>query len=264
MKRMVFGFVMLTFALLACDQGNDAEINKEPSFNYHLYDEEGQPISKVSDESVDEIRIDESIALWGNRFYSERMQEMFEERSGRDLPDINQIHLYAEDVDDIDSDYAYLSFTLPTGSSFTPGEFTQPTIDTDDWLEMMERRSEMMQDQRGGRNLNSRSEGFATSMMGYHNSDLLSASYSESGFGRKAKAFLSLESSLTIDNVSEEYIEGEFRMLVAGISMEKLMKDSFPEIDELDIIRYEIVGSFTAEKGGFEELRHIRAPCLCR
>lgn len=254
MIRSVIFLLCSTFILLSCDRDDDTYQANEASFDFELLNENGESVSHVSNQSVDELEIDKSLAIWGNEFRPDFLSDRWQ----HDFPEPYQIFLHAEREENDEIGFISLNFSIPVGKELTPGEYQQVELNKERWLESLKRMWEMRQENAKGAQIQNNYQHPVLEHMHDIEPGNVTVNYFESGFGRSAtpRIYAAMSGSMTLDEVTDEFVKGEFSVEVSGISWDFLEKSDFPE--NITTTNYQIVGSFTAGKGDYEDLREIR------
>lgn len=246
--------LMATLLISACSVSGDDDREAVHHFNYQVYDEQGEMISTVSDETNDESEIETSLGLFGDRFFPEWIAEDL----GLD-PSIlqrNQIYLHAENGVTEDVRFATLNFSFPLLSDWKTDSYEVFSITEENWIETLRRFWEERRDRLDGNlSIESDMENLEDDRWFSGN---VNANYNDFGIGTGNLNFFYVTTGgeVEITSVSADRLEGTFTIDISGLPGSILNADSFP--DEPEMNRYTITGSFAAVPGDFEDLLEAR------
>ena len=246
--------LIAAFLLSACSVSGDDDREPVHQFTYQVFDEQGEMISTVSDETSGETEIETSLGLFGDSFFPDWIAEDL----GLD-PSIlqrNQIYLHAENGVTEDVRFATLNFAFQRLSDWDIDSYEVFGVTEENWIEVLRRIWEERRDRLSG---NLSDEAGAESLDDDRwFSRKVNANYNDFGIGTKNLNFMYVTTGgeIEITSVSDDRIEGSFTIDISGLPGSIMSADSFP--DELNMNRYTITGSFAAVPGDFEDLLEAR------
>lgn len=256
------GFLLLI--LNGCGVAGETETDQviESGFSYEIIDEKGVTLNKVTHQKVDDVEVETSLGLFGNEFFPFEMRDAISEKFGLD-PDLfkrNEIILHAEKGIEGDVHFASLRFSLPQLVPFHTSTFQITSLTEEQWLNMLRIMWEMRREHRSPKAL---SENLLTNNSIAGSADeKVGINYYEFGFGLQETMFMFLSTGgeLELENVTDEYVSGNFSVHLTGLPMDIFDANEFP--DTPDVHRVRIIGNFVAEPGDFNDLKQIRSNLL--
>lgn len=252
--KFLVAFLMTALLFSACSVSGDDDREAAHHFNYQVFDEQGEMISSVSDESDDDTEIETSLGLFGDSFFPEWIAEEI----GLD-PSIlkrNQIYLHAENGATGDVRFATLNFAFPRLYEWETDTYEVFSVSEENWLETLRRFWEHRHDRLNG-NL---SDGAGLEKLNDDRwfSGMVSANYNDFGIGTRNLNFIYVTTGgeVEITSISDSRLEGIFTIDISGLPGLLFNADTFPEKPAMN--RYTITGSFAAVPGDFEDLLQAR------
>lgn len=252
------GFLLLN--LNGCDITGDPnpEESIEPGFSYEIVDDNGETLSKVTHEKVDDIEVETSLGLFGNNFIPTEMLDMISQHLGVDPETLkqNEVILHAEKGIEQEVHFASLRFSFPPSLPLQAGTFQIYSLTSEQWLNTLKMMWEIRQS-RGSENPLPENILQNKGVAGMSD-EMISMNYYEFGFGLQETMFMFISTggSLELDEVTEEFVTGNFSVELMGVPMDILEAEEFPEAPDIHTVR--IIGDFVAEPGDFEDLKRIR------
>lgn len=261
--KFTFQILMGGFFLLilnGCDITGEPfpEESIEPGFSYKIVDENGVTLNKVTHERVDDIEVETSLGLFGNNFIPTEMLDLISQRFGVDPETLkrDEIILHAEKGIEQEVHFASLRFSFPPSLPLQAGTFQNYSLTKEQWLNTLRLMWEMRQS-RGSENPLPenilQNKGVAGTA-----DEMISMNYYEFGFGLQETMFMFISTggSLDLNEVTEEFVAGDFSVELMGVPINILDAEEFPETPDVHTVR--IIGNFVAEPGDFEDLKRIR------
>ncbi|MEX1268694.1 MAG: hypothetical protein WEA56_06800 [Balneolaceae bacterium] len=263
MHKSTFQILLGGFLLLilnGCDVTGDPDPEEsiEPGFSYEIVDDNGEILNKVTHEKVDDIEVETSLGLFGNNFIPAEMLDIISQHLGVDPETLkqNEIILHAEKGIEQEVHFASLRFSFPPSMPLQAGMFQIHSLTKEQWLNTLRLMWEIRQSRGSEYPLTEniiQNKGVAGT-----SDEMISMNYYEFGFGLQETMFMFISTggSLGLDEVTEEYVTGNFSVELMGVPMDILEAEEFPEAPDIHMVR--IIGDFVAEPGDFEDLKRIR------
>lgn len=254
MLRLLVYFLTFFFLATGCERNESSIEKSEPYFSYSLYNEGGNRISQINGE-VKNIKSENSYALWGNNLSATEVKSLDNNREST-----SKIIFHTENEHSDGVDHITFVFRLSGKEVLTPGKYSHPEYDLANWLTSVEEFWKMRQEHREGVQVQDGTFRLPIHADSIHEeSTLTSVIYLESGFNGNNNPYLysALQGNLTIHEVDETKIKGDFSISLAGVPWDIFERDEFNE--DFDFREHQAVGSFIAEKGDYTSLKQINA-----
>lgn len=260
-KRLSIATLIAGVCLLAfhgCDLfgGDDADSGiDEPFFNYNVYDESGELVQTVTSERVGEQELDISLGIFGDRFLPPELAESLVDRLGVDPDDLNrnQIYLHAERGLSDEVNFMTLHFAFDRREEWSTGTFDLSTFSKERWLNSLENIWKLMRERMAYQTQDDEIEFTPTPTDSRVNFNIVEhmLAMREIPF-----MYIATEGYLELEEVSDEFLPGNFSIELAGLPADILQAEEFP--DDPEFAAYRIEGSFAAEYGDFNKLLKAR------
>lgn len=262
--RIVSFVVLLSFT--GCDKligPGDEDTLSQYSFSYKIFDEAGELHAEISDKQINGEAIRASAGYFGSEFFPPWLLENSSESLPIDTEDLKkkQIHLHAEpNLTKVTTSHS-LRFSFPGTQQWETGEYRLRNISKEKHLELLRFMWETRQ--RNPFPKKSVKGRFLKSNETNASKNLATIDYSESGFMTKNSygvkidstglLYQSLKGTVELTHVSDEVVEGDFTVELAGFPMNILFfSDEFPENPELQL--FTVTGKFTTIPGDYYDL----------
>lgn len=255
--RFIFVTLFLALMLSGCDifSNQDERDPGEPYFSYIVYDENGELIKEVTHERIGESEVQTSLTLFGDRFTPPSIADAIEtdpENLRRSV-----IYLHAE-TDLEDNQIEIINFRFPfLLEELKSGTYPVFELSADKWLNMLRNMWESFQDLRD-KEFESQNFLAATNSFETEGQTINVVYHEFSGAGNEPGLkflYQATRGTVELEYVSGVQVAGSFTIELAGLPVEIMTADEFPEDPEFRT--YQIIGNFNTEYGDYSDLDQV-------
>ncbi|MCW9706497.1 hypothetical protein [Fodinibius salsisoli] len=250
------GFTLITAFILtvsSCEtpQAPDTPESPKYRFSYEVLDGNGVMLRQVTHEQINEIEIKTSLGLFGEQFLSPSILEELNLDIDPSELQQHEIYLHAEQGINDDINFATLNFSFPVVNNWQSDSYQVVQLHTNEqWLEMIRQARQYVENPEDLPPIERIPE-FTFPAIGEHS---VIVNYNERGLGHAGIDYLyfATDGQLELTRVSDNFIEGNFSIVLSALPTAVLTIDTLPEDPEFEEFR--IIGDFVAKHGDYNDL----------